>query len=83
MITPALLEEFERLSVDERIQLLQDLWDRVCEDPRNLPPLSEIQREELDRRLAAHDADPDRVIPADEVFQRLQQRQGDADSDAP
>ncbi len=82
MITPALLAEFERLSVDERIQLLQDLWDRVSEDPRNLPPLSQAQREELDRRLAAHDADPDQVIPADEVFRRLQQRRN-ADPSAP
>jgi len=74
MSTRDLLAEFDRLSVEERIQLVQDLWDRVAADPSEVPPLTESQTAELKRRLASHTANPDQTIPADEVFAKLQRR---------
>lgn len=37
-------------------------------------PLSEAQRQELRRRLADHAANPDDVVPMEEVLERLRQR---------
>jgi putative addiction module component (TIGR02574 family) len=45
------------LSVSERIQLVEDIWDSIAtgSDPG---PLTEAQRRELDRRLEAHRKNP-------------------------
>jgi len=45
------------LSIAERIQLAQDIWDSVAAESDQLP-LSDADRQELDRRLAAYRADP-------------------------
>ena len=56
----------DRLTVAERIALVQEILDSVAADqPR--PPLSEAKRRELDRRLADHAANPDDVVPWEEV----------------
>ncbi|MGH7253251.1 MAG: addiction module protein, partial [Nitrospiraceae bacterium] len=38
------------LSIQERLQLLEQLWDSLRETPGAVP-LTDAQREELDRRL--------------------------------
>lgn len=53
--------DFDDLTVAERIQLAEDLWDSVRNAPEVLE-LTEAQREELDRRLAQHRADPDSTV---------------------
>jgi len=53
----------EKLSVEERIALVEELWDSIAE----ATPLTEAQRRELDRRLADHEANPDDVIAWDAV----------------
>jgi putative addiction module component (TIGR02574 family) len=45
-------EEIGRLSVDERLELIGQLWDSLDHEPL---PLSTAQQEELDRRLATLD----------------------------
>ena len=65
--------DFDQMSVAERILHLQDLWDRVADNPEAIE-LTEEQREELDRRLASHEQDPDAAIPWDEANQRLRNR---------
>jgi len=49
----------EKLSVEERIALVEELWDSIAEDT----PLTEPQRAELDRRLDEHQRDPGDVVP--------------------
>ncbi len=49
----------EKLSVEERIALVEELWDSIAEDT----PLTEPQRAELDRRLEEHQRDPGDVVP--------------------
>lgn len=53
------------LSVDERIQLVQDIWDSIAAMPDVLA-LTKEQREELDRRLASYEENPDEGIPWEE-----------------
>ena len=69
------IEELLKLSVAERIQLVEDLWDSIAADPENVP-LSESQLKELRRRLAEHRANPDSAVPWEEVRRRLYERYG-------
>ncbi len=64
------LSELLRLSVPERIQLVQDLWDSIAADESALA-LTDAQREELDRRRQAHRDEPDTARPWAEVKARL------------
>jgi putative addiction module component (TIGR02574 family) len=48
----------DQLSVPERILLLEEIWDSLSSTPENVP-LTEAQKVELDRRLAACEAEPE------------------------
>lgn len=60
------LAEITALSVDERIRLLEAIWDSITSEPGQ-PELTKTQQDELERRLAAHKASPDDVVPWEEV----------------
>lgn len=45
--------EIDGLSLSERLQLVQDLWDSIAEDADSLP-VTESQREVLERRLRSY-----------------------------
>ncbi len=55
--------KLRELPVEERIKLVEDLWDSIAEDRKALPITPE-QRAELDRRLAAYEIDKNRGRPA-------------------
>ena len=62
-----------RLSVSERIQLAQDIWDSIAEVPDSIP-LTDEQKAELDRRLDAYHKDPNAGSPWSVVRERLTSR---------
>jgi putative addiction module component (TIGR02574 family) len=64
------LPEILKLSVAERIQLVEDIWDSIAAEPDAFP-LTEEQRAELDRRLADAEANPGVGTPWSEVKARL------------
>jgi putative addiction module component (TIGR02574 family) len=65
---PATIEALgiDRLSVAERLTLVQQIWDSIAAEAEQAP-LTEAQKQEVDRRLAAHEADPQAAIPWDQV----------------
>ena len=63
----------KQLPLDERMRIVEDLWDSIAAD-REALPLTEAQKAELDRRLAAYEADGDRGRPADEVVADIRRR---------
>jgi putative addiction module component (TIGR02574 family) len=67
---PLLKVEISQLSVSERIQLAEDLWDSILTDT-NAVTLSEEQKEELDRHLETHRQNPNEDSTWKEVKQRL------------
>ena len=73
MATPAIdFEALRRLSVSERLRLVEDLWDSIAADaPDEALPVTPELAAELDRRLAEHEANPDDVVPWEEVRARL------------
>lgn len=66
----ALLAEVLDLSIPERIQLVEDIWDSIA-TAQARPPLTDAQRAELDHRLEAHANNPDAGSPWEEVRQRI------------
>jgi len=56
--------------VPERLQLVQDLWDSIAADASAVP-LTDAQREELDRRLEARQRDPGASVPWAEARARI------------
>jgi len=49
-------QQLNQLTVEERIRLVEDLWDSIVRD-QQLLPLQADQAAELDRRLAAFELD--------------------------
>lgn len=71
--------DYRHLSLAERLQLVEDIWDSIAEEAQNAPeavPLSEVQRAELRRRREAHQQDPSSAIPWDQVREELFGRGG-------
>ncbi len=60
------------LTNDERLRLIEELWDSLRETP-DAVPLTEAQRSELDRRLDEMERDGGEGIPWEEVLQRIRQ----------
>jgi putative addiction module component (TIGR02574 family) len=65
------LAEALKLSVPERIQLAEDIWDSIAGVPEAVS-LTEAQKEELDRRLEDYRKNPQAGSPWDEVKRRIQ-----------
>ncbi len=62
--------EIRQMPIPERVHLVEQIWDSIVEDEKRFE-LTDAQKAELDRRLAAHQASPDRGAPWEEVKQRL------------
>jgi putative addiction module component (TIGR02574 family) len=52
----------DQMTVDEQIALAEAIWDNIAFTPEKIP-LTQSQQQELERRLAAHQADPTKVTP--------------------
>lgn len=59
----------DRLSVEDRLALAEEIWASVAQE-LDREPLSAAQRRELERRLADSLARPDAVTPWEEVKAR-------------
>ena len=68
------LTDILQMSVAERIQLAEDIWDSIAAIPEALP-LTDVERQELNRRLELYARSPDEGIPWDEL-QEETSRQG-------
>ena len=58
------------MTAERKLELIEEIWDSL--DPNEVP-LTQAQRTELDRRLDAHDDDPNAGLPWDEVLRRIRQ----------
>ena len=71
MTTSATTAEYLKLSVSERIQLVEDIWDSIAAEASNTVELSQAQMAELHRRVAEHRADPSTAVPWEQVRSKL------------
>jgi len=69
--------DVERLTPDEQLDLIGELWDRLSTMPAHIP-LTDAQREEIDRRSDELDEDVRAGrplgIPWEDVFRQLRSR---------
>lgn len=61
-----LTEEARKLSIAERIDLVEEIWDSIAEE-NGCFELSEAQKQELDRRLESFRANPSRGRTWEEI----------------
>lgn len=73
MSTAPRYPEFRQMSVDQRLKLVEDVWNSIVDDQEQLP-LTDQQKAELDRRIESLEAHPERVIPWEQVKRDLRKR---------
>ena len=62
-----------KLPIDERIKLVEELWDSIASDQKALP-LTDEQKAELDRRLDAYESDENRGRLATEAITEIRRK---------
>ncbi|MBW3624674.1 MAG: addiction module protein [Armatimonadetes bacterium] len=62
----AVLREVDSWPVEERLRLMEAVWDSMVESGWE-PELTDAQKTELDRRLADLEAQPDNVVSWEDV----------------
>ena len=65
--------KIEDLTVEERLKLVEDIWDSIAAEQEKLPLTSE-QRKQLDRRLEAYRLDRNSGTPGFEAIKRIRNR---------
>ncbi len=65
--------DIANLSAEERLRLLDELWESLRANPESVP-LTSAQRDELDRRLNDLDREGPVGIPWEDVLHRIRSR---------
>jgi putative addiction module component (TIGR02574 family) len=73
MVQKATLDQLLELPPEERLSLVEDLWDSLAKDPTSVP-VTETQAKELDARLAAYKADGNKGASWEEVKAQLSRK---------
>jgi putative addiction module component (TIGR02574 family) len=60
-----LWSELMKLTPEERIELVEDLWDSIASVAN--PPLTDQEKDELERRLEDHRRDPSTAVTWEEL----------------
>jgi putative addiction module component (TIGR02574 family) len=66
------LFDFSHLTADERVELAEELWDSLSEI-RDALPLTDLQAEELDRRVAEYREDRNPGEPWRAVLKEIEE----------
>jgi putative addiction module component (TIGR02574 family) len=61
------------LNVEDRLQLIEELWDSLAVTPEAIP-VTDAQRKELTRRRRAHARNPSAAKSWEEVRAKLERR---------
>jgi putative addiction module component (TIGR02574 family) len=61
------------LSLPEKLQLVEDLWDHIAQSPEALP-VPDWQKQELDKRKTSYEANPSSGVSWSEAKNRIQGR---------
>ena len=57
----------DRLNVEQRLSLIEEIWDSIDADDSAAAQVTDAQRAELRARLAEDDASPEDVLTLEEV----------------
>ena len=65
--------EILKLPVEERLRLVELIWESLAADPSGVP-LGDAHRAVIDERLAEHERNPDDVVSRDELLAEARRR---------
>jgi putative addiction module component (TIGR02574 family) len=65
-ISQMTIDEIKKLSLSEKILIIEEIWDSIVKD-NEYPELTDIQREELNKRIDSYHANPDQGRTWDEI----------------
>ena len=74
-MSTSILDTARSLPLSERIELVEALWESIIQDGYE-PDLTPAQADELDRRLAEHERNPDDVVAWETVKADLESKYG-------
>lgn len=69
--------DYHSLSIDERLQLVGDIWDSIADAANETPellPLTKAHKADLDQRIAAYDANPATGVSMDDALENIRAR---------
>ena len=64
-------EVYDRMSVPDKIRLVQEIWDDIARKPDEVE-VTRAQLEEAERRLRDHEKNPESAIPWEEARRRIE-----------
>lgn len=64
------LNAIKSWSVDDRVELVNQIWDSIADD-NGVPKINDSLRTELDRRIAAYESDPINVVTWERIEAKL------------
>jgi putative addiction module component (TIGR02574 family) len=64
-----LIESIQQLGSQEKLQLVEDLWDSL--ETESVPPISDPCFQELNRRLALSQSHPESALSMREIADKL------------
>lgn len=68
-----LMQQIQKLSRDERLELIDEIWDTIGEDAEP-DPLTAEQKQELERRIADQRKNPNASIPWEKAVEELDKK---------
>jgi putative addiction module component (TIGR02574 family) len=74
-MSTSILDTARALPLSERIELVEALWESIIQEGYE-PTLTTAQADELDRRLGAHEKNPDDVVAWETVKADLESKYG-------
>ena len=63
----------DRLGVEDRLALVEQIWNSIAADSAAVP-VTDAQRAELDRRISDHEANPDDVVSLENAKASIAER---------
>lgn len=60
--------EIGKLSVAEKIALVEDVWDAIARETQSVFPLTDAQRAELERRVVRYERTPELGRTLDDIL---------------
>lgn len=69
----ATLNAITAISVEDRIRLVQSIWDTIAAE-QAYPELTDVQKQELDRRITDSELNPDNVMTWEEIKASLKRQ---------
>jgi putative addiction module component (TIGR02574 family) len=68
-----IISEIQKLSIDEQIDLVQDIWDGIAAQAEQVP-LTRRQKRLIDKSLREYEKNPAAATHWEEVMERLRRR---------